>query len=57
MRIEDRHIVKLISIKSLVPDTNKMYVKVLQNGIELLVKSRLVREKAKEGGSVQRMIN
>ena len=29
MRIEDRHIVKLMTIKSQVPDTNSMYMKVL----------------------------
>ena len=44
--IEDRHIVKLITIKSQVADTNAMFNGVLQDGIELLIRSKRIRELA-----------
>lgn len=44
--IEDRHIVKLMTIKTQVADTNNMYMNVLQDGIELLIRSKTIREYA-----------
>lgn len=46
MKIEDKHIVKLLEIKSKVPDTNSMYMNILQDGIELLIRSKTIRELA-----------
>ena len=46
MQIEDRHIVKLMTIKSQVADTNSMYMNILQDGIELLIRSKKIRENA-----------
>jgi hypothetical protein len=46
MKIEDKHIVKLMTIKSQVADNNSMFMKVLQDGIELLIRSRKIREMA-----------
>lgn len=48
MKIEDRHIVKLITIKSQVADNNGNYMKVLQDGIELLIRSKKIRDMAKK---------
>jgi hypothetical protein len=47
MQIEDRHIVKLAIVKSQVPDTNSTWSNILQDGIELLVRSKRIRENAK----------
>ena len=44
MQIEDRHIVKLMTIKSKVADTNNMYMLVLQDGIDNLIRSKVIRE-------------
>jgi len=46
MRIEDRHIVMLINVKSQVPDTSSMFMNILQDGIELLLRSKNIRERA-----------
>jgi len=46
MEIEDSHLVQLMVIKSQVPDTNSMFSNVLQDGIELLLRSKNIREKA-----------
>ena len=48
MHVEDRHIVKLLTIKSQVPDTNSMYMNMLQDGIELLIRSKRIREMAQQ---------
>lgn len=44
LEIEDRHIVKLMNIKSKVPDTNKTFMNILQDNIELLLRIKNVRE-------------
>ena len=44
IKIEDKHIVKLMMIKGQVPDTDAAYMNVLQDGIELLIRSKRVRE-------------
>jgi len=44
LEIEDKHIVKLINIKSKVPDTNKVFQNILQDNIELLLRIKNVRE-------------
>jgi len=46
MHIKDEHIVKLMTIKTQVPDSNGMYNNVLQDGIELLIRSKTIREYA-----------
>ena len=43
LEIEDRHIVKLINIKSKVPDTNKVFMNILQDNIETLLRIKNVR--------------
>ena len=43
MVIEDRHIVKLMTIKGEIPDTNSMFSNMLQDGIELLVRGKKIR--------------
>ena len=47
MQIEDRHIVQLMSIKSRVADNNSTFMNMLQDGIELLIRSKRIRELAK----------
>lgn len=42
--IEDKHIVRLLVIKSQVADTNKLFSNLLQDGIELLIMSKTIRE-------------
>jgi hypothetical protein len=44
LEVEDKHIVKLINIKSKVPDTNKTFMNILQDNIELLLRIKNVRE-------------
>jgi hypothetical protein len=46
LEIEDKHIVKLINLKSKVPDTNKVFMNILQDNIETLLRIKNVREKA-----------
>ena len=48
LEIEDRHIVTLINIKSKVPDTNKVFMNILQDNIELLLRIKNVREFAND---------
>lgn len=44
LEVEDKHIVKLINIKSKVPDTNKTFMNILQDNIEMLLRIKNVRE-------------
>ena len=53
MQIEDSHIVKLMTIKSKVADTNNMYMLVLQDGIDNLIRSKVIREYARSGSDKQ----
>ena len=46
MEIKDSHIVKLVQIKNEIPDTNSMFTNMLQDGIELLIRSKAIREMA-----------
>lgn len=42
--VKDEHIVKLLSLKLSNPDTKSMFGNILQDGIELLVRSKQIRE-------------
>jgi len=44
MNIKDSHIVKLVTIKASIADTNSMFMNILQDAIELLIKSKKIRE-------------
>jgi hypothetical protein len=46
--IDDSHIVKLANIKSQVPDTNKVFMNILQDNIEVLLRSKNVRAYSEE---------
>ena len=46
MEITDSHIVKLVTIKGNVPDTNSAYKKQLEESIELLIRAKTLREMA-----------
>jgi hypothetical protein len=46
MEILDSHIVKLVTIKGEVPDTNTAYKKKLEENIELLLRAQTLREMA-----------
>ena len=46
MQVEDGHIVKLVSIKSQVPDTNTSFTNVLQDGVDVLLRSKNIRDLA-----------
>ena len=46
MEILDSHIVKLVTIKGGVPDTNSAYKKKLEENIELLLRAQTLREMA-----------
>ena len=41
--IKDEHIVKLVCLKQDTPDTEKMFMNTLQDGIELLLRSKEIR--------------
>lgn len=41
--IKDEHIVKLICLKQDTPDTEKMFMNTLQDGIEILIRSKEIR--------------
>jgi hypothetical protein len=43
--IEDDHILKLLTIKSEVPDNNNTFINILQDGIEKLIRCKKIREK------------
>ncbi len=45
--IKDEHIVKLVSINIRTPDTNKNFKDLLNDGIELCMRSKEVREFAR----------
>jgi len=40
MKISDSHIVKLVSLKQETPDNEQMFASMLQDGIELLIRSK-----------------
>ena len=44
MVIEDRHIVKLVALKQDTPETEKHFQNILQDGVELLLRSKQIRE-------------
>jgi len=46
MTIDDKHIVKLVLLKNDVADNNKTTMNMLQDGIELLLRSKTIREYA-----------
>lgn len=46
MMISDTHIVKLVTLKVNVPDTNSAYKKQLEETIELMVRAKSLREMA-----------
>jgi hypothetical protein len=41
--IKDEHIVKLMCLKQETPDNEKQFMKSLQDGIELLIRSKEIR--------------
>jgi hypothetical protein len=41
--IKDEHIVRLVCLKQDTPDTDKVFTKTLQDGIELLIRSKEIR--------------
>lgn len=47
MEIQDSHIVKMVTIKGNVPDTDSAYKKVLEENIELLIRCKTLRELSK----------
>ena len=44
MQITEQHIVKLMTLKTQVADTNSAWINILQDGIELLLRSKRIRE-------------
>ena len=46
IQIQDSHIVKLLHLKSKIPDTEQRFVNILQDGIEILVNTKMIQEKA-----------
>jgi len=48
MNISDAHIVKLVALKQDTPDNEKTFINTLQDGIELLVRSKQVRALCEE---------
>lgn len=46
MKISDSHIVKLVSLKLETSDNEGMFANTLQDGIELLMRSKAIRELA-----------
>lgn len=48
MQIKDSHIVKLVTIKAGIADTNSMFMNILQDGIEMLIRSKRIRDFAQE---------
>ena len=44
MVVEDRHIVKLVALKQDTPDNEKAFMNLLQDGVELLLRSKQIRE-------------
>jgi hypothetical protein len=44
MDIKDEHIVKLLALKLSVPDNNTNFANMLNEGLELVMRSKLVRE-------------
>lgn len=46
--IKDSYIVKLVALKNETPDSAKNFNKTLQDGIEILVRTKLIREFAKD---------
>ena len=47
MQIADQHIVKLVALKNETPDSEHNFTKMLQDGIEILVRCMQIREFAK----------
>ncbi len=47
MQIADSHIVKLVSIKANTPDSESNFLKMLQDGIEILIRCMEIRAFAK----------
>lgn len=52
LEIEDSHIVALLNIKAQVPDTNSVFMNMLQDGIELLIRQKNIRTKAAGGAKM-----
>ena len=48
MVVTDEHIVKLIVLKQETPDNEKNFMTILQDGIELLLRSKQIRELSEE---------
>jgi len=46
--IKDSYIVKLVALKNDTPDSAKNFSNMLQDGIEILVRTKLIREFAKD---------
>ena len=48
LEIEDEHIVKLLSLKISIPDNNTNFANLVSEGIELMLRSKEVREYAEK---------
>lgn len=48
MQIKDEHIVKLLALKLSIPDNNTNFANLLNEGLELVMRSKLVREFAEK---------
>ena len=44
LKIKDSHVVTLVALKQDTPDNEKNFMNTLQNGIELLLRSKQIRE-------------
>lgn len=53
MTIDDKHIVKLVLLKNDVADNNKTTMNMLQDGIELLLRTKTIREYAQKQAQIQ----
>jgi hypothetical protein len=47
MQIQDAHIVRLVAIKANTPDSDTSFTNMLQDGIEVLIRCKEIREFAK----------
>ena len=48
MEIKDEHIVKMMTLKLQTPDNNSNFTNLLNEGIELLIRSKEIREFASQ---------
>ena len=46
LAVTDEHIVKLVVLKQDTPDTEKNFMIIIQDGLELLLRTKLIRELA-----------